>query len=67
MALFLPHEPAVSWAGYWYNQLYVVLGNIVGGGVFVGGLYWLASPYTVPQTSVNDLPRVLAAPAMRSL
>ncbi len=49
MALFLPHVPAVSWAGYWYNQLYVVGGNIVGGGLFVGALYWLASPYTVNQ------------------
>ena len=67
MALFLPHETAVSWAGYWYNQLYVVLGNIVGGGVFVGGLYWLASPYTVDRTETRDLPRAVPAPAMRSL
>ena len=47
MALFMPHEAAVSWAGFWYNQLFVVLGNIVGGGMFVGGLYWLVSPYRV--------------------
>ena len=47
MALFMPHESAVSWAGFWYNQLFVVLGNIVGGGMFVGGLYWLVSPYRV--------------------
>lgn len=47
MALFMPHEAAVSWAGFWYNQLFVVLGNIVGGGMFVGGLYWFVSPYRV--------------------
>jgi len=47
MALFLPHEAAVSWAGFWYNQFFVVLGNIVGGGMFVGGLYWFVSPYRV--------------------
>ena len=49
MALFLPHEAAVSWAGFWYNQLFVVLGNIVGGGFFVGGLYWIVSPYRVEE------------------
>lgn len=67
MALFLPHEPAISWAGYWYNQLYVVLGNIVGGGLFVGGLYWLASPYTVNQAEARELPRAIPSPAVRSL
>ncbi|MDP9132485.1 MAG: formate/nitrite transporter family protein [Nitrospirota bacterium] len=49
MALFLPHEAAVSWAGFWYNQAFVVLGNIVGGGLFVGGLYWMVSPYRVSE------------------
>ena len=66
MALFLPHGSAVSWAGYWYNQLYVVLGNIVGGGVFVGGLYWLASPYTVRQVEARELPGAIPVPAARS-
>ena len=61
MALFLPHGDAVSWAGYWYNQFYVVLGNIVGGGLFVGGLYWLASPYTVACIEPRELPRVVPA------
>ena len=54
MALFLPHEAAVSWAGFWYNQLFVVLGNVVGGGLFVGGLYWLVSPYRVVEESVVE-------------
>lgn len=44
LALFLPHEAGVSWAGFAWNQTWVILGNIVGGGVFVGGLYWVASP-----------------------
>lgn len=44
LALFLPHEAGVSWAGFVWNQTWVILGNIVGGGVFVGGLYWMASP-----------------------
>ena len=66
MALFLPHGGAISWAGYWYNQFYVVLGNIVGGGLFVGGLYWLASPYTVSQIQTRELPRAIPVPVARS-
>ena len=49
MALLLPHEAGISWSGFWYNQLFVVLGNVVGGGLFVGGLYWLVSPYRVEE------------------
>ena len=44
LGLFLPHGEGVSWAGFAWNQIWVILGNIVGGGVFVGGLYWVASP-----------------------
>ena len=47
LALFLPHEAGVSWAGFAWNQTWVILGNIVGGGLFVGGLYWLVSPVRV--------------------
>ena len=52
LALFLPHDAGVSWAGFVWNQTWVILGNIVGGGVFVGGLYWVASPVRRP--SVPD-------------
>ena len=44
LGLLLPHGEAVSWAGYWYNIGLATLGNIVGGAVFVGGLYWAGTP-----------------------
>ncbi|HLG44552.1 MAG TPA: formate/nitrite transporter family protein [Nitrospirales bacterium] len=62
LALFLPHEAGVSWTGFAWNQTWVVLGNIVGGGFFVGGLYWIASPVrrsTVPETAGPLKPSVL--------
>ncbi|HSN04653.1 MAG TPA: formate/nitrite transporter family protein [Nitrospira sp.] len=59
MALLLPHEAGISWGGFWYNQLFVVLGNVVGGGLFVGGLYWLVSPYRVEAAE----PVTVSAPA----
>ena len=43
MSLFGPHGAGVSWMGFGKNLIFVTLGNIVGGVVFVGGLYWLAS------------------------
>ena len=43
IALFLPHGPDVTWMGLAWNQFWVVLGNMVGGGVFVGGAYWFVS------------------------
>lgn len=66
MALFMPHEEAVSWAGFWYNQLFVVLGNIVGGGLFVGGLYWLVSPYRVEQADAGELAPAVQAQVVRT-
>jgi nitrite transporter NirC len=62
LALFLPHEAGVSWAGFAWNQTWVILGNIVGGGVFVGGLYWLASPVT--RTRVSDALVVEKSPVL---
>ena len=44
IALFLPHGVEISWTGFAWNQLWVVLGNVVGGAVFMGGVYWLTSP-----------------------
>jgi nitrite transporter NirC len=57
IALFLPHGPDITWLGLAWNQFWVVLGNVVGGGVFVGGAYWLSNPVRVQsstQTSVSE-------------
>lgn len=65
MALFLPHEAGISWGGFWYNQFFVVLGNIVGGGLFVGGLYWLVSPYRVAEADAVPVPVPVPPVAVR--
>ena len=39
IALFVPHPETVSIAGSIFNLLPVTLGNIIGGGFFVGTLY----------------------------
>jgi nitrite transporter NirC len=46
LGLLLPHEgvPGITWVGYTYNLWWATLGNIVGGAIFVGGMYWLGSP-----------------------
>src|SRR5690349_5864586 len=46
MGLFLPHEgiEGINLAGYSYNLALATLGNIIGGALFVGGLYWIGSP-----------------------
>jgi nitrite transporter NirC len=53
LGLFLPHGEAVSWWGYGRNLLLVTLGNIAGGGFFVGGLYWLVSPVRALQAEAT--------------
>lgn len=43
IALFQDHGAAVGWDGFVHNLVPVTLGNIAGGAVFVGGLYWLSN------------------------
>ncbi|OGW28994.1 MAG: nitrite transporter NirC [Nitrospinae bacterium RIFCSPLOWO2_12_FULL_47_7] len=50
MALFFPHGPEISYAGFFYNLLWVTLGNFVGGGIMVGTIYWFAA--TDPEDKV---------------
>jgi len=46
LGLFLPHGdfPGITWNGYAYNLALATLGNIVGGALFVAGVYWVGSP-----------------------
>jgi nitrite transporter NirC len=44
LGLLMPHPDTITWGGYWYNLGLSTAGNIVGGAVFVAGLYWVGSP-----------------------
>lgn len=43
MGVLLPHGAEISLAGFGHNLIWVTLGNIVGGALFVGSAYWFAS------------------------
>ncbi|MGG3192361.1 formate/nitrite transporter family protein [Priestia aryabhattai] len=43
LALLLPHPDTISAAGLFHNLIPVTLGNIAGGGVFVGSIYWFVN------------------------
>lgn len=64
IALMLPHPEAISWVGFAWNQAFVVLGNIVGGGVFVGGAYWFVSPFRAQANAMAHTPNLQAIPAV---
>jgi nitrite transporter len=53
IALLLPHPDSVTWLGLLWNQAFVILGNVIGGSVFVGGLYWVASVSPSPSDTVT--------------
>jgi nitrite transporter NirC len=45
LGLLLPdHGTAITFGGYWYNLGLATLGNMIGGALFVAGMYWLGSP-----------------------
>jgi nitrite transporter NirC len=44
LGLLIPHGETITWGGYAYNLGLATLGNIIGGALFVGGLYWIGSP-----------------------
>jgi nitrite transporter NirC len=54
--LLLPHGDAITWTGYWYNLGLATLGNIIGGALFVAGMYWMGSPKAREQVLVEELP-----------
>jgi nitrite transporter NirC len=44
LGLLVPHGDSITWGGYAYNLGLATLGNIIGGAVFVAGVYWVGSP-----------------------
>lgn len=48
----------ISWTGALYNIGFATLGNIIGGAVLVGGLYWIA--YHKPVAAVEEEKRAAA-------
>ncbi len=40
-----PDVAGLTWSGFFYNSLWVTLGNIVGGAVFIAGFYLIASKH----------------------
>ncbi len=65
--LLLPHESLnITWAGYGYNLGYSTLGNVIGGAIFVAGMYWLGSPKAREQARVHVEPRNGQVPAFNS-
>src|SRR5262249_27065888 len=78
LGLLIPHGETITWGGYWYNLGLATLGNIIGGALFVGGLYWIGSPKartqapqaesqssTIPLPSANGSAEREVAAAMR--
>jgi nitrite transporter NirC len=63
LGLLLPHGSGITWEGYWYNLGLETLGNIVGGALFVGGMYWVGSPKAREPKPVED---TVVAPANSS-
>jgi nitrite transporter NirC len=53
LGLLIPHGEGITWAGYAYNVGLATLGNVVGGALFVAGLYWLGSPRAKDRPAVE--------------
>jgi nitrite transporter NirC len=59
IALLSPHPETVTWGGFAYNMVWVSLGNIIGGALFMGLGYWAASrpmpaPARAPLVAIGD-------------
>lgn len=51
VGMLVPHGPEVTLGGYFYNILMVVLGNVVGGVLFVGTPYFMMSRHKLGKTA----------------
>jgi nitrite transporter NirC len=64
MALFLPHPDSITWNGFVWNQMWVIIGNVIGGSVFVGGLYWMAAAQREPAAEKSNIDEVVRHPSL---
>ncbi|GAB6098279.1 formate/nitrite transporter family protein [Halanaerocella petrolearia] len=53
MGLFIPHPETITVMGYVRNLIPVTLGNIIGGGLLIGAIYWYVSDNSV--TAKQDI------------
>jgi len=58
LALFLPHGPEISISGFIHNQVFVTIGNIVGGGLMVGAAYAFTGSSSPIRTSLTGLDKL---------
>src|SRR5947209_15883669 len=64
LGVLLPHADfQIGLDGYGYNLALATLGNIVGGAIFVAGMYWLGSPQHVQAPALEAPPSVPALSA----
>jgi nitrite transporter NirC len=64
LGLLLPHGEAITLGGYAYNLGLATLGNVIGGALFVGGLYWIGSPTARAARRPAEPESALAEPAL---
>ncbi len=54
LGLLLPHGAGITAGGYAYNLGVATLGNIIGGALFVGGMYWLGVARRAAELPANE-------------
>lgn len=54
LAMLLPHGIEISMAGLSHNLVWVTMGNFVGGGIFVGMVYWLTSSENLSEKTFSS-------------
>jgi nitrite transporter NirC len=62
LGLLIPHGETITWGGYAYNLGLATLGNIIGGAVFVAGVYWVGSPKAREVAASDSEPQPVVAP-----
>lgn len=55
LGLLIPHGEQITFGGYAYNLALATVGNIVGGALFVAGVYWVGSPKAREAVSVTPI------------